>query len=155
MITMKSRWVRSVSRVMVVNMVWLAGTVAPAGAESVQTASLENPGNPITAENFQERPNNADLADFQGNPKMRSNIHWAVQKAIQDYPQNDKQKFPEKNTVLGNAGNFGGFIITYSALLVGYLVLYVPVGSYGAAKCVFDKEGWNDCWNGHMNKTFH
>lgn len=124
------KWVKPVSRMMVLNMVWLTWMVTSAEAHQAQTASPETPA-------------------------VKGNVHWAVLEAIQNYPQGEDRKFPEKNTVFANAGNFGGFIITYSAVLAGYLVLYVPLGSYGAAKCVFDKEEWNDCWNGYMNRTFH
>lgn len=149
------RWMKSVSRAMILNMIWLTSAVVPVGAEPAQTASLMNPGSQLKMDNFPDISNDAGPEDFQGNPAVRDNVHWSVLKATQNYPQDENPKFPEKNTVLTNAGNFGGFIITYSAVLAGHLVLYVPLGSYGAAKCVFDKEGWNDCWNGYMNKTFH
>jgi len=154
MIGMK-KWMKPVSWMMVLNMVWLTWAVAPAVAEPVQTASLVNPEDYSKTDNFQERPNNADPVDFQGNPAVGGNVHWAVLEATQNYAKGEDRKFPEKNPVLANAGNVGGFIITYSAVLAGYLVLYVPLGSYGAAKCVFDDEGWNDCWNAYMNRTFH
>ena len=152
MIRMK-KLMKRVSRVMVLNMIWITCAAVPAGAEPVQTAM--NPENYSKSNDFQERSDHEVPVDFPGIPVMGSNVHWAVLEATQNYPQVEDRKFPEKNTVLGNARNVGGFILTYSTVLAGYLVLYVPLGSYGAVKCVFDDEGWNDCWNGYMNRTFH
>ncbi len=154
MIRMK-RWMKSVSRAMVLNMVWLAGAVAPAGAEPVQTASLVNPETYSKPEDFRKMQSDTVPVSFREDLAEGGSVHKAVLEAVQNYPRRGNREFPEKNTVLGNVGNVGGFIITYSAVLAGYLVLYVPLGSYGAVKCIFDKEGWNDCWNGYMNKTFH
>ncbi len=154
MIRMK-KWMKPVSRMMVLNMVWLAWAMTPAEAGSMQTVSLVDPDSRSKMDRFQGMRNDAVPADFQGNPAVGGHVHKAVLEAIQNYPQGEDQKFPEKNTVFTNIGNFGGFIITYSTVLAGFLVLYVPLGSYGAAKCVFDADGWNDCWNGYMNRTFH
>ncbi len=148
------QWMKPISRMMVLNMFWLVWAVTPAAAEPIQTASLMSPEDYSKAEDFHTMQSDTVSAEFREYPAGGSNTHRAVPDAAQNDRQGEDRKFSEKNSVLGNVGNVGGFIITYSTVLVGYLVLYVPLGSYGAAKCVFDREGWSDCWNTYMNRTF-
>lgn len=143
------------SRMMIINMTWLAWTVSSVEAQPVQKASLVNPDGFSKIDRFQETRNDFIPVDFYGNPVAGDNIHWAVLEAIQNYSRSGDSGLPEQNTIFADAGNIGGFIIAYSAVLAGYLILYVPLGSYGAAKCIFDDNGWNDCWNAYMNRLFH
>ncbi len=149
------QWMKPISRMMVLNMFWLVWAVTPTVAEPVQTAFLINPENYSKAEDFHKMQSDTVSVESRENLAVGHNIQRAVPDEAQNYRRGEDRKFSEKNSVLGNVGNVGGFIITYSTVLVGYLVLYVPLGSYGAAKCVFDREGWNDCWNDYMNRTFH
>jgi hypothetical protein len=151
----KKKWMKPLSRMMIINMAWLAWTVTSAEAHTVQMASLVNPDSFSETDRFQALRNDMIPADFHGNPVVGGSTHWAVREAIQNYSRSEDSRFPERNTIFADAGNFGGFIITYSAVLAGYLVLYVPLSSYGAVKCVFDDDGWNDCWNAYMNRIFH
>jgi hypothetical protein len=136
-------------------MAWLAWTVSSAEAHPVQQAALVNPDGFSKIDRFQETRHDAIPADVHKNLVVGDNIHWAVLEAIQNYSRSGDPGFPEQNTIFTDAGNFGGFIIAYSAVLAGYLALYVPLGSYGAVRCVFDDDGWNNCWNAYMNRIFH
>ena len=62
---------------------------------------------------------------------------------------------PEENDTPYLKSNPVSVVVVFGVMFAGYLALYVPVGSWGAIQCTVAAEGWNDCWNTYMNRTFH
>jgi len=150
----KKSWLKSVSRCMAAYMLWFL-TVPPVMAETVPTAWLVE----------ETRYTHADLLIVQrpgihpGTVPIPSETLDRLKTAHPGFlQQNRAQEAPKAGAgynILTEIGHAGGFIVTFSVVLAGYLALYIPVGSYAGTVCMFDEESWNDCWNDYMNKTFH
>ena len=127
---------------------------APA-AELAQTAFPASPLAHSATGHLQDQPPGSEFVVFTGNRMAFNQVHLAVVTSIGSFYNEGPAPVPEEDSMLVDAAYTAGFFVTFIAVSTGYLLLYVPAGTWGAVKCVFAEEDWNTCWHAYMNRVFH
>ncbi len=150
-----NRSLKKVGRALVAVLLWLMLMVTAAGAELAHTAFLASPLVHSTADFLQNKPPGTVLVGFPGTLVAANRVHAAVVNATLSFSDDEPVPVPEEDSVLVDTAYTVGFFLTFAVVATGYLVLYVPAGTWGAVKCTVAEEDWNSCWHAYMNRIFH
>lgn len=151
----KRMWMRAVSRFLTVCLMWMNLGVAPAFAEMIPTRSFQDLNEDWHWEYWVAARSGIHPGTVPVTPETLERLQAHRPDPALQYGGNGNPQDKEGYNIFTEVGQIGGFMVTFSTVLAGYLVLYLPLGSYAGTMCMFDDEGWNDCWNDYMNRVFH